>query len=180
MAKRQQTAGEKKGGAKEAAAAAEQGEGNEANAATGGDTATTGGDEEQQEGAAGSEGHSVAPVPPLGPAAEATFKTGDIVIGIAAKSKESFDNQRCEVIAVLSRQYKVKMLTGPSRWEEHKYLHKNVKAVEEPEPPEPPPAPEGGVEPDVAEAPEVPADSQQETPESQTPREIDKIFDDLF
>ena len=154
--------------------------GNEANATTGGDTATTGGDEEQQEGAAGSEGHSVAPAPPLGPAAEATFKTGDIVIGTAGKSKESFDNQRCEVIRVLSTRYKVKMLTGPSRGEEHKYLHKNVKAVEEPEPPEPPPAPEGGVEPDVAEAPEVPADSQQETPESQTPRDIEKIFDDLF
>ena len=50
------------------------------------------------------------------------FKQGDIVIGIAAKAKASFDQQRCEVIRVLSTQYKVKMLTGPERGVTRKYL----------------------------------------------------------
>ena len=63
------------------------------------------------------------------PEPEGNFKVGDRVIGIATKFKESFNDQECEVIAVLSKHYKVKMLTGPARNDIHKYYHAAVKVI---------------------------------------------------
>lgn len=73
------------------------------------------------------------------PAAEAAvdndkFKVGDVVMGIATKSKEKWA-QKCEITGILSTQYKVKMLEGTESGKGHKFLHACVKAI-------PPPGPE--------------------------------------
>ena len=90
----------------------------------------------EEEGAGVVVGSEAAPEPmaeTTAPKADAPaplcFNVGDIVIGIATKYKEKYDGQRCEVIAVLSRHYKVKMLTGPAFTEVHKYSKDAVKAV---------------------------------------------------
>ena len=59
-------------------------------------------------------------------------------MGAATKRKDKFDQQKCEIIAVLVRHYKVKMLTGPAKGtldETHKYLHPSVKTIPVEEPP---------------------------------------------
>jgi len=62
----------------------------------------------------------------------ALFKVGDVVVGVATKKKSSYDQQDAKVVAVLSKHYKVKMLTGDDVGGEHRYLHAAVKAKVEP------------------------------------------------
>ncbi len=56
------------------------------------------------------------------------FKVGDLVVGMAAKFKSSYDQKDAQVIAVLAKRYKVKMLTGDASGAEHKYTHAMVRA----------------------------------------------------
>ena len=48
------------------------------------------------------------------------FKVGDLVVGMAAKFKSSYDQKDSQMIAVLAKHYKVKMLTGDATGAEHK------------------------------------------------------------
>ena len=57
------------------------------------------------------------------------LKVGDIGLGFSAKFKSSFDNQRCKIVAILSQQYKVEMLTGDSKGKLHKYQFKAAQAI---------------------------------------------------
>ena len=70
------------------------------------------------------------------------YKPDDIVIGIATKYKAKYDQQECQVVEILSKKYKVKMLTGPCKGETHKYLFHCVRSKEE-NPEEGPPVAEG-------------------------------------
>ena len=75
--------------------------------------------------------------------AKANIFVGDIGTGKAMKFKDKFQAQKCEVLALLSTQVKVKMLEGEAKGLEHKYLYKDF-TVTEPvnrEPPEGPPLP---------------------------------------
>ena len=57
------------------------------------------------------------------------FQNGHIVMGMATKFKDKFA-QKCQIIEVLSRHYKVKMLAGPIQGENHKFLKGSVKRIE--------------------------------------------------
>ena len=62
---------------------------------------------------------------PNEPLDEAMFKVGDVVLGMAAKKKDKYNNQQAEIIDVLSKYYKVKMLSGEATGTKHKYQHNN-------------------------------------------------------
>ena len=125
----------------------------------------------EEEGAGVVVGSEAAPEPmaettaPKADAPAPLFNVGDIVIGNATKYKEKYDGQRCEVISVLSKHYKVKMLTGVEKNKQHKYLHASVKAAEKPEAPAAP-APQ-----DVAPPPPEPEGDGAATPEPEQPAE---------
>ena len=59
------------------------------------------------------------------------YKPDDIVIGVATKYKERYDQQECQVVQILSKKYKVKMLIEPAKGETHKYLFHCVPSKEE-------------------------------------------------
>ena len=61
-------------------------------------------------------------------AAEGRFKVGDRVMGVATKMKDKWAHE-CEITGVLSKQYKVKMLSGDAKGQNHKFMHKDVKAI---------------------------------------------------
>ena len=62
------------------------------------------------------------------PEESAKYKTGDILIGIAGRSKGKYDCQECKVVAVLKKHYKVQMLTGPAKGDTHKYYFNRVRS----------------------------------------------------
>ena len=68
--------------------------------------------------------------------AVAEFKVGDIVMGIATKSKEKWA-QKCQIVEILTKQYKVTMLEGEAKNEKHKFLKACVKAIPAPVAPAP-------------------------------------------
>ena len=84
---------------------------------------------------AGTEGGEAAIASGHGAGAEAStavggkFEKGAVVIGIAGKNKDKYDGRKCEILSVLSKQYKVKILEGPAEGETHKYAHNAVKSV---------------------------------------------------
>ena len=63
----------------------------------------------------------------------AGFKVGDVVMGVALKSKDKWA-QKCEIKEILSRHYKVTMLEGAAKGEMHKFFHGSVKAIPAPAP----------------------------------------------
>ena len=60
----------------------------------------------------------------------ADFKLDDIVIGISIKKKEEYNNKKCQIIGVNSKNYRVLMLEGPQTNNRHLYTFANVKKVE--------------------------------------------------
>ena len=78
----------------------------------------------------------------FGRASSAKYKPGDIVIVVATKFKNKYHEQECKVLQVLTKQYKVKMLTGAAKGQFHKYLFHCVRSKEE-HPEEQPPVAEG-------------------------------------
>ena len=46
------------------------------------------------------------------PEAKADWKVGDICVGASTKRKESYHNQQCDIVGVLARHCKVKLLLG--------------------------------------------------------------------
>ena len=120
---------------------------------------------EQEHAGGAADASETAPAPGAAAPDPDKFKVGDVVIGVATKHKEQYDQQRCEVIAVLSKHYKVKMLTGVEKNQQHKYLHASVKAAEKPEAPAAP-APQ-----DVAPPPPEPEGDGAATPEPEQPAE---------
>ena len=72
---------------------------------------------------------------PLAPApARATFKVGDVVIGLATKSKDEYDGHKAKILAVLSKKYKVRLLEGPlagTAKSTHHYVFDKVKACDD-------------------------------------------------
>ena len=56
------------------------------------------------------------------------FQIGDVVMGVATKAKDKWA-QKCEIIDILARHYKVKMQTGTEVGSEHKFLHACVNAI---------------------------------------------------
>ena len=66
------------------------------------------------------------------------YKKDDILIGVATKFKEKYDQQECKVVAVLSKKYKVEMLTGPATGEVHKYFFHSVRSAKKESPEEGP------------------------------------------
>ena len=64
---------------------------------------------------------------------DAEFKVGDIVMGVATKSKEKWA-QKGEIVDVLTKHYKVKMLAGLAEGESHKFLKACVTAILAPVP----------------------------------------------
>ena len=63
----------------------------------------------------------------------AMFEIGDVVMGVATKAKEKWA-QKCEIVDILSKHYKVKMLEGTEIGTVHKFLHACVKRIEIPAP----------------------------------------------
>ena len=61
-------------------------------------------------------------------AGQTKIKVGDVVMGVAFKNKEKWA-QKCKVNEILAKHYKVVMLEGAAKGENHKYLHKCVKAI---------------------------------------------------
>ena len=57
--------------------------------------------------------------PPLGK----LLAVGDECMGFSTKFKADFNNMKCKITAVLTKHYKVDMLEGPSKGQNHKYLH---------------------------------------------------------
>ena len=57
-------------------------------------------------------------------------------MGVATKAKEKWA-QKGEIIEIMSRHYKVKMLEGEAIYEHHKFLKACVKAIPEPVAPAP-------------------------------------------
>ena len=62
-------------------------------------------------------------------ASKTEFQNGDIVMGVAVKLEDKYA-QKCQIIEVLSRRYKVKMLTGTAPGKQHKFLKGSVKGIE--------------------------------------------------
>ena len=61
-------------------------------------------------------------------AAKGLFKIGDHVMGVARKHKDSWAHE-CVITDVLSKHYKVMMVTGNAKGKFHKFLRKDVKAI---------------------------------------------------
>ena len=61
-------------------------------------------------------------------AAKGLFNVGDHVRGVATKSKDKWAHE-CVITSVLSKQYKVKMLSGDAKGQNHKFTHNAVKAI---------------------------------------------------
>ena len=59
---------------------------------------------------------------------DAEFKIGDIVMGVAIKAKDKWA-QKCEIVEILTKHYKVKMLTGLAAGELHKFVKSCIKAI---------------------------------------------------
>ena len=57
------------------------------------------------------------------------FKENDVVMGVAHKHKEKFNEQECKILAVLIKHYAVVMTTGPAAGAKHKYYHDQVRAI---------------------------------------------------
>ena len=60
------------------------------------------------------------------------FSEGDIVVGIATKNQADWHGHRCKIISILTNFYKVKMLEGPKKGNDHRYQFKFVKAPDQP------------------------------------------------
>ena len=58
------------------------------------------------------------------------FKVGDSVMGKAAKHKEKYA-KRGRIVSVLARHYKLHMLEGEIKGDEHKFLHRCVQAIDD-------------------------------------------------
>ena len=56
------------------------------------------------------------------------FKIGDIVMGVAIKAKDKWA-QKCEIVDILTRHYKVKMLAGMAEGEFHRFVKSSIKAI---------------------------------------------------
>ena len=54
---------------------------------------------------------------------------GDIVTGRATKHKEKYHNFKSKVIAIQAQHYKVEILEGPAKGENHRYVHASVTVV---------------------------------------------------
>ena len=88
----------------------------EAMATAEGGTERGGGDDGDGDlgGGGGGGGEAVAGGAPV-------INVGDIVTTYSARKKDQYDNQQCEIVSILSKQYKVMMLTGSSKDECHKF-----------------------------------------------------------
>ena len=61
-------------------------------------------------------------------AAKGLFKVGDHVMGVAKRYRGNWAHE-CVITGVLTKHYKVKMLSGDATGENHKFTHKDVKAI---------------------------------------------------
>ena len=109
-------------------------------------------------------------------AANAEFKVGDVVMGVATKAKEKWA-QKCSIIEILSKHYKVKMLEGDATGDIHKFLKTCVKAIPAPVAPAPaeaaPPAPLAAAPAEAAPAEAAPAADAADS----EMRDVQELFD---
>ena len=59
-----------------------------------------------------------------------TFEIGDVVVGIAGKSKDQFDQRRGTVEKLLSKKVRVRLLEGPFKGRPHDYDHDKVIPIQ--------------------------------------------------
>ena len=96
----------------------------------------TGADADASAANQGEAGAAVAVADEGRAADNAEFKIGDVVMGVATKAKEKWA-QKCKIMEILSRHYKVTMLEGEAKGETHKLLKACVKAIPAPVAPAP-------------------------------------------
>ena len=63
------------------------------------------------------------------PEAMQDFQVGDIVKTIAKKEKDKWHNMNAEIVTILKSHYRVKMLEGPAKYEEKKFMKECVTRV---------------------------------------------------
>ena len=132
--------------------------------------------------AASADNQAEAAVAVEGRAADnAEFKVGDVVMGVATKAKEKWA-QKCSIIEILSRHYKVKMLEGEATGDIHKFLKTCVKAIPAPVAPAPaeaaPPAPLAAAPAEAAPAEAAPAEAAPAADAADSEmRDVEELFD---
>ena len=65
---------------------------------------------------------------------KAEVRIGDIVVTTSKKHKDSFDNQKAMVDTILSKDYKVTLLSGDKAGTSHKFQKDKVRFHRRPEP----------------------------------------------
>ena len=97
------------------------------------------------------------------------FKIGDIVMGVAIKAKDKWA-QKCEIVEILTKHYKVKMLTGMAEGELHKFVKSCIKAI--------PPEAVATVAPRAAESSEAAvADAPKKNDSDSDMKSVEHMFD---